>query len=477
MPLPLMRGLFMFALFLVLAFPAVADVVILKDGRQFEGRIVRDDPTGVEIDAVISTIRTQLTLSHDQIESIERGELPEGFFDPPRTPDSALNPSDLPPGAEVYLEVPMVGIMGRDIHAEAVHIALAYARRNHIEHVVFRVNSEGGSLDEAQAIVREFQRGSRGVKTYALVDRCTGDALAVPLMCDWVGFTPTALVGGNETPMAEAVDDLDAELEMSLRSDLGRRAQEHADAKGRSGVVVRAMIDPAEVLAIWVDEQDKMKLGRTLPQDLDADRVIASVGEGEPLMLEGAQLRRAGAPIVEGRIEGMGAVLGFEHWVSDGDFGQRTMERITRRNQAIATNDDRRAERAQTQSNKHLTNNIERRAALDRTLKHSLQEASRWDPTGHDYATYHRRSGSWDNVYNTNTLTQESRQDWQQRTDMTLGFLRQGARAARSLKELDIEATKMGLETTYPPGELDLIIQGMQAQWDFLKENRNRRTK
>jgi len=60
---------------------AVADTVILKDGRQFTGKITNEDDKTVAIDAMIHGIRGVVALRREDIATIEKKDLPQGFFD------------------------------------------------------------------------------------------------------------------------------------------------------------------------------------------------------------------------------------------------------------------------------------------------------------------------------------------------------------------------------------------------------------
>lgn len=68
----------------------LADVVTMKDGRRFEGRITEQGDDSVSIDTVVTGIRVQLALSLPEVASIEHAELPPAFFEEqqkePKTP-------------------------------------------------------------------------------------------------------------------------------------------------------------------------------------------------------------------------------------------------------------------------------------------------------------------------------------------------------------------------------------------------------
>lgn len=462
-----------------------ADVVTLVDGRKFEGTVLRDNNKEVKIDTVVATIRTQLTFGRAEVESVTQSPLPENFFSPAPGEVSSKKRSDFADDATLYITVPVVGVVGKDVLAVGVRRALAYAQRNGIQHVVFDVNSDGGSIDETLAIVAEMKKYEGIIEMHALVRRCTGDALAVPMLCDTVTLTPTAVVGGSSAPMAEGSDAMDSDLDLTLRSDLARRAAEASIAKGRPGVLIRAAIDPTEVVAVWTDEEGQLEVGREVPEGVAAESVIAQDGPDTLLVLDGPQLKKLGAPVHDVDIAGLGEVLSIDGWTSESGYGALVMEGASNRERQVAERKEQTEALRQAQSESAIKRNIQRREAADRTLQNAVQQAALWDPAKQDYATYQSTYNWWsrsryssreyEGTKDTNRLTRQSRTEWRQRTDATMGYLSQGAKAARSLQKLDEEAAKLGLEPTYKEGELGTIIQDLEVKWNYLSSNRNKK--
>lgn len=460
-----------------LSMPASSDVVTLKDGRTFTGNILVENEEGVEIDTVVSTIRAQLKFSADEVDSTKQTTLAADFFAPPRGEASTSDRSKFAAGSDLYIEVPVVGAIGTDVVADGVRKALSYADHNGIDHVVFRVDSDGGSLDEMQSIARAMKQYEGKIQMHSLVSRCLGDALAVPMLCDTVTLLPGAVIGGSDQPMAEGADSEDSDLEQTLRTDLARKASAAAQAKGRPGNLIRACIDPAEQVAAWEDEDGEVVVGRTLPQGIAPDKVILEVGAGELLVLDGPMLKRLGAPLIDTDVAGLGETLGLDQWAAESDYGSEIMAKAAERQQS-------KQETSHAKGDAAIARNIERREAADATLKQGVSQAEQWDPSGASYATYESRGGSrkWgrtrsdnDDVRDTNRLTKQSRNEWAQRSEAAMGYLSQAAKAARSLQKLDEEAVKLGLEPTYGPGELDAMIQDLKVKYNFLSANRNKK--
>src|SRR5438132_1290883 len=85
----------------LMAVTVLADNVKTTDGRSFTGLIVRDDDSGIVIDAMIHGIRSRITLAKGQIASTVKEALPDGFFDSPKpaTRPTPVAAAALPPAA------------------------------------------------------------------------------------------------------------------------------------------------------------------------------------------------------------------------------------------------------------------------------------------------------------------------------------------------------------------------------------------
>jgi hypothetical protein len=82
---------------------ALADVILMGDGREITGHIVAEDSQSVIVDAMVRGIRAKLQLPRQEIREIRRGELPEGFFESQAAatqPASATQPAGRTPAME-----------------------------------------------------------------------------------------------------------------------------------------------------------------------------------------------------------------------------------------------------------------------------------------------------------------------------------------------------------------------------------------
>ncbi len=466
-------ALFLFACLSAQA--AVADVVTLKDGRRFEGTIVGDNDATLSIDTVVSTIRVTLKLDKGGIDTHEKKPVPAGFYDPPPAAPRVSDPTKFEDPGSVYLEAPIRGAFGKDVRASGVRAVLAYARAHRIGHVVFTIDSTGGDLDEAQEIYQLLKSQLGKIRLHAIVHNCLGDALAVPAACDTINLLPGSKIGGLGRRLAEISDKLAKEDEAVLRRQLANDLEATAQERGRSGRIMRAMVDPTSRLAAWRDENNEPALGTALPEGTAKDRVIFEDGPDTVLMLSYEQAIALGLPPFKGDAQDLGKLLGISQWQSESDFGHRTMAKA-------AADAARQEAGAQAVFAAKVKNNVTRRETAERSMESNMKQASEWAPTKESYATYKNYATHWNwgygygGSYDTNRLTAESRKKWRDRTDACMHYLIEARGAMKTMKRLDAEALTLGLKPNYKTGELDQMIDDIEVKVTYLNNHRIRTT-
>src|SRR5256885_10148539 len=107
-----MRLLSLCILLTALAAPVLADQVITKDGRSQTGRIVSEDGSGVTLDIQSGGLVMRKKIPAAQIKSISR-EVRDG------------------PG---YYPLPIIGVIGKDVTAEAFRAAIVEVRKHRPEY-------------------------------------------------------------------------------------------------------------------------------------------------------------------------------------------------------------------------------------------------------------------------------------------------------------------------------------------------------
>jgi len=448
---------------------ARADVVLMSDGRRIEGKILKQDDRKVKIDALIGQIRVILSLDRSDVESIEEKAPPARFRETPPASKRSRR-------AKVeYLEVPVIGELGEHVFATAVRRILAHAKSKRVGHVVFYLDSAGGDLDEAAMIYQALKKYSNSLTYHAIIRKCLGDAIAIPVWCKTVHVMPGATLGGLDRKLSEisTSERFQAEDEEVIRSQMAHEVVADTGRHPPASDVVRALLDPTVTLAAWRDDEENLRVDALVPSGLPKDRLIVHSDEKSVLQLSYAQMVALGMQSFEGTAKDLGKALGIKHWELGSDYGQRTMQKIAAERQKKARSKQRAYE-------SKVKKNLARREKTERYIQHNMQQAAKWDPTKAEYATYAHRwgwgYGSWvttDSV----ELTKESKKKWRNRTDACMHYLNRAAKGLGSMKRYDKEAEKLGLEPSYEAGEIDKMIADIKVRFVNLGEHRNKKTK
>lgn len=437
----------LFALSLSLVGGSVrADVVEMKDGRRFEGKLLRDDKHSVQIDTVIATIRVTLELQKNQIGETRQQKLPDGFFD--RQPDvgkqsdTALPPVDGTP----YLEVPIAGTFGKDILAAGVEKSLRYAIANGVTHIVFTVDSRGGDVDAAREVSRLLEKYDPKLTYHAIVNRATGVAMAVPVWCDSIHMRPAASMGGVVLIFDEEGDESG---ETETVSAIAARGASIAASRGLPGLVVAAMILPEETVAVWKDSDGKVHIAPQLPASVPMDRIILQDTPHRRVMLNQQQAVAIGmADVFDGSADELGSALEIADWSQASSYGIAAM-------QSAANQQRIREQREQASALKHdrdVKRNLTRYEELRKYIVATLEEYERTDPRKGKYSTYkahHSYRGRYyryyDRYYDTGIFTDRSKREWLYRTDRSINLLLSVRRAIREIRRLEVQAKQLGI--------------------------------
>lgn len=453
--------------------PALSATVTCKDGRVLKGEILEEKDGGVVLDTKVGSIRGTIRVAKEEIAEVDRAPLPADYWsDEPAGEARVEGAVPYAPGSQRYLVVPIKGKFGADVLEAALSQVLSYAWRNKVGHLVFEIDSAGSNdLDEARAVFRLLGKYAERIQFHAWVKQATGDSLAVLLQAHTIHVAPGARIGG--APFSAETEK--SEEMMALRAAMGERAVAISRERGRPGLLVRAMLDPRVGLACWLDDQGRPASGAAAPKEVPAERVVVRCAEGELLVVSGEQLAKLGVPAFEGDAAALGKVLELSGWQAESQYGVKTMERVASATQAAA-------DKAATRHERELEKYLRRREALLDGLRHALAKAEEWDPEKGEYATYKRSyTWAWGNYgaygqdSETNQLTKDSRLEWQLRTDNAIRYIQDALRASRSLRSVEKQAAKLGVEAAVDPAELERLETDLKRRGVKLQEQRDRK--
>ncbi|MEO0587457.1 MAG: hypothetical protein AAF078_07450 [Planctomycetota bacterium] len=441
-------------------FAAQGDVVTMKDGRTFEGRIVAEDASSVRIDAMISGIRATMNLERGEIDTVEKAEVDDSFFEAPEPPAAEHAEADRP-GA--YVVIPVKGELGTDVLAAGVSRALRQAAGEGVTRVVFEIDSTGGEPETAAELFRLLRQYDGRMTYHAIVDAALAEALVFVVWCDTVHLRSGGRVGA-ESVFAEPGEGGARHAAAEVAAILGETAAAH----GKSDLIVRAMVDPSEVVVAWKGDGSKPEVARVLPEGVANEDVMFELDDETLLVLTAEDLAAWGlTQPFTGAAADLGEAIGVVGWEAAGAFGV----------EAMATAREQKAEREASVERSHeaeIKKLVERRDLVQRNIDRNLARADEWDPREGNIRTIQTRGlrRDDDSVKDSNRLTSTSRDVWKQRTDLSLSALRNARSGVIEMQKLDRKAEDLGLDRLYAADELSAMKNDIEVKIRLLLEYR-----
>ena len=451
---------------LLAALSARADVVELNDGRRFEGKILLLTNERVLIDTKAADVRVKLGFPRQEVASVAEKELEPGFFEAPRTPPRASDPKKFSEDATLYLEVPVIGEVGTHIHAAGIAPVLQYAKAHGIGHLVFMVDSPGGDADEGVALYRLMRRYHKEIDCHAIVRQCRGAALGLVLWCDTIHLLPGGIVSGLEKLPTKAASKEAPEDEAVLRAMIANRVVSETGKSGFRAAIIRALFDNSEPLVVWRGPEG-IEYGPAAPQGTPGNSIIIDAKPGQFLELTQAQFQALGMPPFQGEAKDLGAHLKLDGWTLESDYGPKTVTRV-------AVEKEKSKQAAQKVAEAKIEKNVARRQETNDYIEYCLQQAAKWDPRQGEYEKYSQHWG-WGWGGTAVEWTEDSQKRWKTRTDGAIHHIKEALKGIRSVKKLDAEAVKLGLQPTFKPGEADIFIKDLEVKLVALATMRDRK--
>lgn len=407
------------------------DTVTLKNGTVYQGQIVEETPRHIKIKARVNNIVSTLTVKRAEIATVVRGEVPADLLLPagkpaktaaPAPPDKHETPAagkdDDEPGAEsapagasgegTYFLIPISGVIGEEVHASGLEAALDQALRGKVRHVVLELDTPGGLVAEANALVdamaafrTKAAERKLDVTIHGYIRSAISAGIWIVTSCDRVWLDADGVVGAavifrqnRSTGNAE----VDAKLNSATAATLASAAQTH----GLNGDVVRAMVVAEAELYAWPDGSGGMSVRASAPAPKpDGLELIDS--QSTVLTLRADQADRLGfGELTPGGPEAIGAALGIEGWSPARASGAGAMEAASRQHQ----NRQAEAHRKLAEAQEILRDTDD----VIKTIDMLIGVAQSKDPRQGRYF-YDRATGRF---------TPDSQREWQNKTDASI---------------------------------------------------------
>ncbi len=438
-----------------------ADVVRMKDGREFIGKILEEKSRSVVIDTKISNIRSTVTLQRREIASIEKAPLPDGFFEGkseeaetpkprettrpapresrPVTPAAPSRPEDVR-----YLEVPLEGGFGTEIFPIGVSEALNQAKRRGVQHIVFRINSDGGYIWAAEDIARIMEENEDAFTYHALIEKAISASIWVALSCDTMHMTPGATIGAAVVYTRDSTSgntEVDAKFNSAMAAKVAARAEKH----GHNIALVRAMMIGESEAYAWKDESGEWCVGAERPKLAKVDSLRTLDDRDTVLTLTAQEADELGfAKLVqESELEAIRERLGIEQWRGSGRAGANEMEQARKKAQPI----------------------FDRFKMLRSEVSAGVERANAADPT--NFGDYYVDYGG--------NLTDASRRDWQRRTDAAISEWNRVRALLIEFEKLEREREGLGMSRWIETVDIKSYFDQVTESVRRLQEDRDRR--
>lgn len=320
------------------------DVVVKTDGKTYRGTIVSDDRRTIVMDTVLFGINTRLTIDRREVARVVRGvegdapvadATPPSADEKPQDPGAILNRrsskrSDRPApvkrdGRALVLEVPLIGGFGSEIFPAGIAAALEYAEEHGVTDVVFRIDSPGGSVWAAEAIMNIMEDHADALRYHMLIESAISASIWPTFSCDTISMAPGGTFGG--AVVYRMVETGSAEVDMKMNSILAAELSALAEVNGHHPVIVKAMM--LSSAQVWAAENDT-GAWELFDRDPGLPSAVEIDGPDSVLTLTTDQAADYGiARKLDGKsLEDLGVAIELGPWDDAGDYGHEIVEKL-----------------------------------------------------------------------------------------------------------------------------------------------------
>ena len=292
------------------------DVIVTKDGRVLEGKIISKTDKEVILQVTKYGGRMSVKIPIDQIVSITEGEIEKPTTSKPAKPKK-LGLGDVPeaPAAPeivkydgpTYYIIPFKGTVGKEVLASLIDKSIEDALKRKPTVIVLEIESPGGLLAEVDKIIKVIRKHNEDVRIVSFIKRGLSAAAISAMSTKEIYMQPEALIGaatsyfvGGVKPPKEVVSKVKSVWEATARS--------CAETGGHSPLLAVAMIDPNLEIHLAVENGKKVVKEGKGPKSISK--------RGKLLTLTGMEAVNVGlAAATTKDYEQLGKRLGLGGWV------------------------------------------------------------------------------------------------------------------------------------------------------------------
>ena len=217
------------------------DTIVKKDGTVLRGRVISKDEKAVQF-KLDKLGDTTISISLSEIDSIK-----EGGNDAQTSGEPLTRPAQKPKGPQ-YSLVPIHGMIGTEITAEALEQVLRMVHAKKPDVVVFCFDSPGGSVSEMYKIIEVLLK-QQGMRRVAYVKSAMSAAAIIAATCPEIYMSPDGSIGAA-VPWAQGSTGIPQDVGEKFRSAFLAKCRAAAEAGGHSQLVIRGMVELELILSV-----------------------------------------------------------------------------------------------------------------------------------------------------------------------------------------------------------------------------------
>ena len=227
-----------------------------------------------------------------------------------------------------YLEIPLCGVFGEPAYRiseqnvleltdntspKIIERTLEFASKNGIKHIVFRIDSPGGLLSTAEAIVDIMTKYDDVLEYHALVKKGLSASIWIIFACDTIYVTSDTVIGAA-VPYTGKLGAV--QVDEKFNSAIAAKLATIAESKGHSTVLLRAMILQGAAVYASTDIDGTTSISNVLPTDSKGISINAVDTAETVLTLTGQEAVELGlAKFAPNNASDLGNSPSFNGWV------------------------------------------------------------------------------------------------------------------------------------------------------------------
>jgi ATP-dependent protease ClpP protease subunit len=217
-----------------------ADQITLQSGHTYDGDVISEDAQHVILDTSDSYHSMLRRIPKDVIKTWNRSTRQ----------------------GQPYVVLPIQGVIGVDITADALKAGIAKAIKLHPRYIMLFIDSDGGNLAELEAMVNLLNAIPHEIQTIAFVHKAYSAAAVLAMACPQIYLEPDSVIGAC-VPMLHDDNGLPEDISAKFRSAIEAKQRVWVTAAGHDDLLLRGMIEMDLEIFLARDEAGNAALNTT----------------------------------------------------------------------------------------------------------------------------------------------------------------------------------------------------------------------